>query len=98
MYSVHKYMALDSAQVGYFIEQVGSSAASFGVTAADIKTVAESLQKTFGQRCAPAAAVLPGEKKELQAICVAVSLPFSASTRPASLSTDLDAARDIERC
>ena len=75
MYSVHKYMALDAAEVGYFIQQVGLSATSFGVTPAEVKAVGETLQKTFGQRCAPAAAVLPGEQKELQAVCIAVSMP-----------------------
>ncbi|TKA43178.1 hypothetical protein B0A54_06127 [Friedmanniomyces endolithicus] len=36
MYSVHKYMALDSYDFGFFVQQVALSAASFGVAQADL--------------------------------------------------------------
>ena len=74
MYEVHKFMALDAYEVGYFIQQVGLSAASFGVTASDVNVVAIALQHTFGYRCSKPAAPLPKTKKELQAICIAVSI------------------------
>ena len=72
MYSVHKYMALDAYEVQYFIEQVGLSAASFGVAQADIETVGHALQSAFGFRCAPKSQPLPGKKKSLQSICTSV--------------------------
>ena len=59
MYEVHKYMALDAAQVGYFITQVGLSAASFGVATADVEAVGKALMDLFGYRCAPPAMVVP---------------------------------------
>lgn len=73
MYSVHKFMALDAYEVQYFIEQVGLSAASFGVQQQDIEWVGHALQGYFGFRCAPKSQVVPGKKDELQSICVAVS-------------------------
>jgi hypothetical protein len=51
MYEVHKYMALDAFQVGYFITQVGLSAASFGVAQADVEAVGMSLNNLFGYKC-----------------------------------------------
>lgn len=72
MYSVHKYMGLDAYEVQYFIEQVGLSAASFGVAQQDIEIVGHALQDAFGFRCARKSQVVPGKKKELQSICVAV--------------------------
>ena len=71
MYNVHKYMALSNAEVGYFIQQVGLSAASFGVAEADVKAVGEALTDAFGYKCAPKAMVV-GEGEELQSICTEV--------------------------
>ncbi|KAK5111542.1 hypothetical protein LTR62_004838 [Meristemomyces frigidus] len=61
MYNVHKYMALDAMQVGYFIEQVGLSAASWGVSADDCKIVGTTLEAVFGHKCSAPAAVLPAD-------------------------------------
>lgn len=76
MYDVHKFMALDAYKVGYFIEQVGLSAASFGVEKEDVEFMGTTLQEYFGYRCAPPKQALPDKGKELQAICIAVSIPF----------------------
>lgn len=73
MYEVHKFMALDQYEVGYFIQQVGLSALSFGVTKDDATAVGEALTKTFDRRCSAPAAVLPNATAEPQAICIAVS-------------------------
>lgn len=76
MHNVHKFMDLDANEVGYFIEQVGLSAASFGVAMADVQYVGTALQTLFGQRCAQATDIVPGASAELQTICVAVSSSF----------------------
>ena len=73
MYEVHKFMALDAYQVQYFIEQVGLSAASFGVTTADVEAVGHAIQSMFGVKCAPKFSVAPGLPRALQSICIAVS-------------------------
>jgi hypothetical protein len=100
-YNVHKFMDLDVNEVGYFIQQVGLSAASFGVTEEDVAAVGKSLNDTFGYRCAPAAGVIPADDVELQSICIDESCPISPnatcdaydsvmapmSTSPASMST-----------
>jgi hypothetical protein len=73
MYDVHKFMALDAYQVQYFIEQVGLSAASFGVATEDVEAVGHALQGLFGVKCAPKTSVAPSWTPELQSICIAVS-------------------------
>jgi hypothetical protein len=77
MYKVHRFMALDAAEIGYFITQVGLSAASFGVTADDAAAVGMALGKLFAYRCAPAQVVIPSQPSDLQAICVADDCPLS---------------------
>ncbi|KAI5363666.1 hypothetical protein Slin15195_G093190 [Septoria linicola] len=76
-YEVHKYMALDEREVGWFITQVGTSAASFGVTDEDVATVGQALQDTFGRRCSAPASVPPTAEPELQAICIESSCPLA---------------------
>lgn len=73
MYQVHKYMGLSDAEFTYFVEQVGLSAASFGVADADVKAAGQALTEAFGYRCAPPAAIPSTAKPDLQAICIAVS-------------------------
>jgi hypothetical protein len=54
-------MALDPYQVGYFIQQVGLVATSFGVTAEDAIAAGMSLNKLFNYRCSPLGGeLLPG--------------------------------------
>lgn len=64
-------MNLDTAQVGYFIQQVGLAAASFGVSDADIKLVATALGETFALSCAPPSVVINSQGSQLQSICQA---------------------------
>jgi len=73
MYSVHKYMALDQYDFGFFVQQVALSAASFGVAQADLEVVGAALGELFGHKCSPASHLLPSEADTLQAICVTVS-------------------------
>lgn len=73
MYQVHKYMGLSDAEFTYFVEQVGLSAASFGVTNDDVMAAGKALTEAFGYRCAPPAAIPPTATPALQAICIAVS-------------------------
>ncbi|KAK4553343.1 hypothetical protein LTR86_009643 [Recurvomyces mirabilis] len=75
MYSVHKYMALNPFEVNYFIEQVGASAASWGVSPADVEIVGSTLQSLFGQKCTANTSVLPGSPPELQSICIDAACP-----------------------
>jgi hypothetical protein len=63
-------MHLDSDEVGYFIQQVGLSAASFGVSKADVTAVGDLLTKVFDVKCSPAFEVIPGQGAQLQSICI----------------------------
>ncbi|KAJ5610366.1 hypothetical protein N7510_007085 [Penicillium lagena] len=77
MYEVHKFMVLDPYQVGYFIEQVGLSAASFGVAKSDITAVAEALEKLFDYRCAPKTTVIKSQGANYQSICTDEKCPLA---------------------
>ena len=69
-YSVHKYMALNSSQVGYFIQQVGLAATSFGVTTDDVTAVGKALTSLFDVKCAAATTIIPAQGPQLQSICI----------------------------
>ncbi|TAQ87050.1 hypothetical protein B7494_g4635 [Chlorociboria aeruginascens] len=75
MYSVHKFMDLSAADVGYFITQVGLSAASFGVADADVTAVGKALNSAFGYRCSPEETIIPSQGPQLQAICTDDTCP-----------------------
>lgn len=77
MGNVHKFMDLDPFELGYFITQVGLSAASFGVANADVEIVGNALQQHFGYRCAPAEAIVPGAQPEIQSICTNPACPLA---------------------
>lgn len=79
MYDVHKFMALDDAEVTYFITQVGLAAASFGVTESDVMAAGTALMSLFGKRCAPATTVIPAQGAALQAICTEPDCPLAAN-------------------
>lgn len=70
-------MVLDPHQMGYFIEQVGLSAASFGVAKSDITAVATALENLFDYRCAPKTTVIPAQGPQYQSICTAKSCPLA---------------------
>lgn len=74
-YNVHKFMALNNAQVTYFITQVALAAASFGVAETDIKPVGEALGMLFNYKCSPPVTVIPYQGAQNQSICVADSCP-----------------------
>lgn len=77
MYSVHKFMDLSDAEVGYFISQVAMAAASFGVADSDLTAVGMALNSLFGVRCAPAMTVIPAQGAQLQSICTDDTCPLS---------------------
>jgi len=87
MYEVHKFMALDNAEINYFIQQVGLSAASFGVATADVEIVGKALTDLFAYRCAPATSVLPKEAPELQSICIAEDCPVAVNSTCSAYAT-----------
>ena len=71
MYNVHKFMNLNTSDIGYFIQEVGYAALSFGVDPNDLVPVAQTLGDLFGQRCTPPISVLGGSvPAELQSICI----------------------------
>jgi hypothetical protein len=83
-YSVHKFMDLSYAEVSYFIEQVGLSAASFGVATADVTAVGTALSEAFGYRCEPPLTIIPAQGAQLQSVCTADDCPLSPNATCAS--------------
>ncbi|KAI1151574.1 hypothetical protein F4825DRAFT_352687 [Nemania diffusa] len=80
MYEVHKYMDLNAAELGYFIEQAVKGLVSFGFSDADAQFVNATLTGKFDSRCAPAEPIIPASAgPQLQAICVAPDCALSAN-------------------
>ncbi|KAI1189119.1 hypothetical protein F5B17DRAFT_392497 [Nemania serpens] len=78
MYEVHKYMDLNAAELGYFIEQAVKGLISFGFSDADAQFVNATLSGKFNERCAPAEPIIPASAgPQLQAICVAPDCALS---------------------
>ncbi|MCJ1400632.1 hypothetical protein MMC11_003840 [Xylographa trunciseda] len=89
-YSVHKYMDLSAAEVGYFITQVGLSAASFGVATADVTAVGMALASLFDYSCAPPTTVIPAQGPQLQAICIDSTCPVSPNATCAAYAPAME--------
>ncbi|KAI1747907.1 hypothetical protein F4782DRAFT_394537 [Xylaria castorea] len=77
MYEVHKFMALDPNEVGYFITQVGLAASSFGVADSDVQAVGKALISLFDYRCAPPTVVIQSQGAQLQSICTDETCPLA---------------------
>lgn len=82
-------MVLDPYQMGYFIEQVGLSAASFGVAKSDITAVAHALESLFDYRCAPKTTVIPANGPQYQSICTAKNCPLAVNSTCAAQPAQL---------
>lgn len=76
--------------MGYFITQVGLSAASFGVAADDVMLVGESLNNAFNYRCAPPAVIVAAQGPQLQAICQADACPLSVNDTCSAYGTSME--------
>ncbi|UZJ52101.1 hypothetical protein CBS101457_001421 [Exobasidium rhododendri] len=80
MSEVHRFMNLDKYEMAYFIEQVGLSATSFGVTTEDATAVGTALTNAFDYRCLPPTSLGGGAANASQSICVAANCPLAASS------------------
>ncbi|KAI1344133.1 hypothetical protein F5Y15DRAFT_103944 [Xylariaceae sp. FL0016] len=80
MYEVHKFMDLDAAEFGYFVQQVGLAAASFGVADADVTAVGMALNSLFGYKCAPPTTAIKAQGPQLQSICIAEDCPVAENS------------------
>lgn len=83
-YQVHKFMDLSIYEVSYFVQQVGLSAASFGVATDDVEYVGKALMNLFGYKCAPPMTVIPAQGAQLQSICTGKDCPIAANSTCAS--------------
>jgi hypothetical protein len=73
-------MVLDPYQLGYFITQVGLSAASFGVAESDISAVAMALESLFAYRCAPKVTAIEAQGPQYQSVCTDETCPLAANS------------------
>jgi hypothetical protein len=81
MASSHRFMDLDPSEFGYFVQQVGLAATSFGVTTDDVSAVAMALQKLFGYKCSPKATVIPEMGPTLNSICQNEKCPLDPNAQ-----------------
>jgi hypothetical protein len=100
MFRVHKFMGITAEQNDYFINQVGLSAASFGVTAADVTTIYNYLDDTYNTRCAPPLTASDGVPAYLigtnPSICTADSCPMAMDSTCA-VAIPMEAPMDTSR-
>lgn len=68
-------MDLSEAEFGYFVQQVGLSAASFGVSSADVAAAGGALSAAFGYRCTPPEDLGVGGGAVLDSICIGEGCP-----------------------
>jgi hypothetical protein len=73
-------MDLNPHQLGYFITQVGLSAASFGVAQDDVAIVGKALGQVFGFKCSPPTTVVKAQGPQLQSICQDGSCPIDPTS------------------
>jgi len=85
MYEIHKFMDINPTEMAYFITQVGTAAASFGVTNDDVMALGSALNMYFGNRCGPMASIVPGSPVESQSICQDASCPVAANATCANV-------------
>jgi len=79
MYNVHKYMDLNPTEMAYFITQVGTAAASFGVATEDVMALGNALTTTFNYRCSAPVTIVPGAPAEPQTMCQDATCPLAAN-------------------
>jgi len=89
MYSVHKFMDLSYAEVGWFIQQVAYSAASFGVAESDLAGVGKALGDLFDVSCAPPTVVIPTQPAALQSICTGANCTMSPNATCSDYATNI---------
>jgi len=74
-----RFMDLSYAEVTYFIEQVGMSAASFGAAQDDVVAAGTALGNLFNYRYSAPAVVVPSQGAQLQSICTDSTCPIAAN-------------------
>jgi hypothetical protein len=89
-YEIHKFMDLSYAEVGWFIQQVALSAASFGVAKADLTVVGDALTSLFDVRCAAPVTVIPAQGPQLQSICIDSTCPLAANATCSSYAAAME--------
>lgn len=90
--AIHRYMDLDAYEVGWFIQQVGLSAASFGVEKSDVEFVGNTLNGLFNVRCAAPAVVIPSQGAQLQSICEADTCPLAPNNTCSAYPSTMEPA------
>jgi hypothetical protein len=79
MYQVHKFMNLNHNQVSYFIQQVGLSAQSFGVSNDDISSISNTLGNLFNYKCLKPIPLI-NNQTSLQSICTKDNCPINSNS------------------
>ena len=83
-------MSLNAHQVGYFIQQVGKAAASFGISDEDVMIIGAALSEKFDYRCSPQSTVVYSQGPQLQAICQDDTCPLSPNASCSAYGTPVE--------
>jgi len=87
MSEVHRFMNLDPIEMGYFIQEVGLAATSFGVTSEDATTVGMALTNAFDYRCSPPTSLGGGAPNASQSICLDSACPLAPESNCTATAT-----------
>ncbi|KDN52712.1 hypothetical protein K437DRAFT_162155 [Tilletiaria anomala UBC 951] len=79
-YDVHRFMNLNSAELGYFIQEVAYSAVSFGVSMEDIAPVGQALGTFFNNKCGAPLAVPSSASPAVQSVCLDPTCPVAGNS------------------
>ena len=66
---VHRFMALTSVEIHYFIHNIYDSALTSGVTQPDGIIIGTALDNMFNKACSPPKVIAPYQPAELQNMC-----------------------------
>ncbi|KAF2663139.1 hypothetical protein BT63DRAFT_380420 [Microthyrium microscopicum] len=77
LYQIHKYMALNPDELGYFIQQVGLAAQLGGLSTTEATTITTNMGNGLTYRCKAPAPLFPGGVVGPQTICTDASCPIS---------------------
>ena len=80
LYEIHKYMALDPFELGYFIEQVGLAGQLVGLTADEAEGIQNKMDQSLTYRCRANSALFPGGIVGPQSICTDKSCPLAPNS------------------
>ena len=88
---VHKYMNLDYADLGHFVNQLSKATANYGFSDQDSQTLNTDLNSMYNVRCAPSVTDNPAQGPQLLSLCQADTCPLAVPNADCAAYVNLTA-------